>query len=195
MPRNYTKAAPNAHQRLPEYQRSDDWIKSLLRSAQVAHIAHTSGDQPFITPGTFWYDAAAQRIIFHSNIAGRMRANLEANPRICLEVSESGRLLPSNAALEFSIQYRSAVVYGTVCILEDTEEKRAALYGLIGKYFPRMQPGREFRPISDKELARTSVYSLVIDSWSGKENWQKQAEMIEDWPPLPDDILDAQGAQ
>jgi nitroimidazol reductase NimA-like FMN-containing flavoprotein (pyridoxamine 5'-phosphate oxidase superfamily) len=195
MPRNYAKAAPNAHQRLPEYQRGDDWIQSLLGSAHVAHIAHASGGQPFVTPNTFWYDKANNRVIFHANVAGRLRSNLEANPKVCLEVSESGRLLPSNAALEFSMQYRSVLVYGTVCILEDAEEKRAALYGLIGKYFPGMQPGREFRPITDKELARTSVYALRIEFWSGKENWQDQAEMTADWPPLPDEILDPQGRQ
>ena len=51
----------------------------------------------------FWYDEANERIIFHSNLAGRIRANLEHNPKVCLEASEMGRLLPSNVALEFSV--------------------------------------------------------------------------------------------
>lgn len=84
------------------------------------------------------------------------------------------------------------MVFGSVRILEDTEEKRAALYGLIAKYFPSMQPGREFRPIADKELARTSVFALEIESWSGKESWQPQAEMIADWPALPKSLLSAE---
>lgn len=188
MPRNYAQAAPTEHQRLPKYQRDDEWIKSFLRHASIGHFAHLSGVQPFVTPSTFWYDETNQRIIFHANISGRLRSNLEANPRVCMEVSEAGRLLPSNAALEFSIQYRSVMVFGSVQIIEDPAEKRAALYGLIAKYFPTMQPGREFRPITDKELAHTSVFALKIESWSSKENWKDSAEMTTDWPPLPEHL-------
>jgi hypothetical protein len=51
-----------------------------------------------------------------------------------------------------------------------------------------MQPGREYRPITPQEMARTTVYAIQIDSWSGKENWDEQAEELTDWPPLPDEI-------
>jgi nitroimidazol reductase NimA-like FMN-containing flavoprotein (pyridoxamine 5'-phosphate oxidase superfamily) len=95
-----------------------------------------------------------------------------------------GRLLPSNVALEFSVQYRSVMVFGMVRILEADDEKRAALTGLLEKYFPKMEAGREYRPITEKELKRTSVYELKIESWSGKENWNERAEQSEEWPAL-----------
>ena len=113
-----------------------------------------------------------------------MRENIERNPKVCLEASQLGKLLPSNIALEFSLQYRSVLVFGTAHILEDAEEKRAALYGLIGKYFPGMEAGKEYRPITDKELKRTSVYAIEIESWSGKENWKDGADQSDEWPPL-----------
>ena len=113
-----------------------------------------------------------------------MRANLEHNPKVCLEVSELGNLLPSNVALEFSLQYRSVLVFGTAHILEDPGEKRTALYGLIRKYFPEMEAGKEYRPITDKELRRTSVYAIEIESWSGKENWKDRADQSDEWPAL-----------
>ncbi len=183
MARDYS-TSPTDHQRLPEYSRDDDWIRATLRQAKVGHIASTWDDQPFLNPSTFWYDEANGRIIFHSNIAGRVRATLERNPKVCLEVSELGKLLPSNVALEFSLQYRSALVFGTARVLEDPDEKRAALYGLIQKYFPEMEAGKEYRPITDKELKRTSVYSIEIDSWSGKENWKDKADQSDEWPAL-----------
>jgi nitroimidazol reductase NimA-like FMN-containing flavoprotein (pyridoxamine 5'-phosphate oxidase superfamily) len=185
MPRDYSKS-PAAHQRIPEYKRDDDWIRIYLRKAQIGHIASTWDDQPFITPSTFWFDEANHRIIFHSNIAGRVRANIERSPKVCLEASELGKLLPSNVALEFSLQYRSVMVFGTARILEDAEEKRVALYGLIRKYFPEMEAGKEYRPITDKELKHTSVYAIEIESWSGKENWEEIAEQSDEWPPLDD---------
>ncbi len=183
MARNYN-TPPTDHQRRPEHQREDNWIRAYLHQAKVGHIASTWDDQPFLNPSTFWYDEANNRIIFHSNIAGRVRANLERNPKVCLEASELGKLLPSNIALEFSLQYRSVMVFGTAHILEDEEEKRTTLYGLIGKYFPEMEAGKEYRPITDKELKRTSVYAIEIESWSGKENWKERADQSDEWPAL-----------
>lgn len=189
MPRNYKNAAPTDHQRLPEYTRDEAWIRVLLHRAEIGHLGHARGEQPFITPTNYWYDEANQRIIFHSNISGRLRANLEANPRACLEIMEMGRFLPANTALEFGVQYRSVMVFGQVELIHDPEEQRGVLYALIAKYFPDMTPGKEFRPITDGELARTTVYALRIESWSGKENWNEQAEQSEDWPPLPENNL------
>ena len=184
MPRSYADQSPTAFQRLPEYTRDDDWIRAFLREARVGHIASSWDGQPFLTPSNFWYDEENQRIIFHSNIAGRVRANIERNPKVCLEASEMGKLLPSNIALEFSLQYRSVMVFGTAHILEGEQEKRAALYGLIKKYFPDMEAGREYRPITDMELKRTTVYALEIESWSGKENWKGRADQSDEWPAL-----------
>jgi nitroimidazol reductase NimA-like FMN-containing flavoprotein (pyridoxamine 5'-phosphate oxidase superfamily) len=184
MPRDYQNQAATAFQRRPEYARGEDWIRAFLRTAQGAHIASERDGQPFLNPTTFWFDEQNHQIIFHSNIAGRMRSNLEANPRVCMETSELGKFLPSNVALEFSLQYRSVMVFGRVRILEDPEETRLALYGLISKYFPGMRPGREFREITDKELRATSVYAIQIEEWSGKENWQDQADQSDEWPSL-----------
>jgi hypothetical protein len=186
MPRdhNLTKQPPIAHQRLPEYKRGDDWIRAYLREARVGHIATLWDDQPFITPTTFWYDEPRQRVIFHSNLAGRVRSNTEHHPKVCLEASDLGRLLPSNVALEFSLQFRSVMVFGTVHILENDDEKRAALNGLLAKYFPTMTAGKEYREITDKELNRTSVYEIRIESWSGKENWKDKADQSDEWPAL-----------
>jgi hypothetical protein len=184
MPRNYENQPPTAYQRKPERKRNGDWIRAYLHEAQVGHIASTWDGQPFLNPSTFWYDEANHRIIFHSNIAGRVRANLERNPKVCLEASELGKLLPSNIALEFSLQYRSVMVFGSTRILEDPDEQREALTGLIKKYFPEMEAGEEYRPITDKELKRTTVYAIEIESWSGKESWKERADQSDEWPAL-----------
>ena len=184
MPRDYLSESPTALQRLPEYQRDDEWIRAFLRQARIGHIASAQDRQPFLNPTMFWFDEAKQQIIFHSNIVGRMRANIENNPRVCFETSELGRMLPANVALEFSLQFRSVVVFGSARLISDLEEARRVLYGLIGKYFPAMTAGKEYREITEKELKRTSVYAIQIEEWSGKENWKDRADQSEEWPPL-----------
>jgi uncharacterized protein len=51
--------------------------------------------------------------------------------------------------------------------MEEAEEKRRVMYGLIGKYYPTLTAGQEYRSITDQELKRTSVYAILIESWSG----------------------------
>ncbi|MBI3244684.1 MAG: pyridoxamine 5'-phosphate oxidase family protein [Chloroflexi bacterium] len=190
MPKDYSlNVTPANAQRRPENAQDDEWIRRFLRRARIGHIATRWDDQPFINPTTFWYDAERHQIIFHSNIVGRMRANSERHERVCFEASEFGRFLPSNIALEFSVQYESVVAFGTIRVLEDFDEKRQALSSLIAKCFPTMTAGKEYRPITDQELKRTSVYAIAIESWSGKRNWAGQAEQSEEWPALEDEAL------
>ncbi|MBE0669682.1 MAG: pyridoxamine 5'-phosphate oxidase family protein [Anaerolineales bacterium] len=184
MPRNYKDQSPTAFQRRPHLTKDDVWIRAFLKEAQVGHIATSVNGQPFLNPSTFWYDEEKHQIVFHSNIAGRIRSNIEVNPKVSLEASELGRLLPSNVALEFSLQFRSVVVFGTARVVTNPDEARRLLYGLISKYFPAMTAGKEYREITDKELRATSVYAIQIEEWSGKENWAQRADQSDEWPPL-----------
>ena len=184
MPRDYTDQSPIAFQRRPHLTRDDAWIRAFLKTAKVGHIATSANDQPFINPTSFWYDEENHQIVFHSNVAGRVRSNVESNPRVCLEASELGSFLPSNVALEFSLQFRSVTVFGTARLVTDPVEARRLLYGLIGKYFPAMTAGEEYREITDKELRATSIYAIHIESWSGKENWADRADQSDEWKSL-----------
>ena len=184
MPRNYENQSPIAFQRRSHLTRNDEWIRAFLKKAKVGHVATSVDGQPFITPTNFWYDKENHQVIFHSNVAGRIRSNIEANPKVSMEASELGKLLPSNVALEFSLQYRSVVIFGTARIISDPDEARKMLYGLINKYFPGMIAGREYREITDKELRATSIYAIKVEAWSGKENWDQRAEQSNDWPAL-----------
>jgi nitroimidazol reductase NimA-like FMN-containing flavoprotein (pyridoxamine 5'-phosphate oxidase superfamily) len=185
MSKNYSlEFTPPNEMRRPEYACDDAWIREFLTHAEVGHIATRWDEQPFVTPTLFWYDPQHHEIYFHSNITGRLRANIERHEKVCIEASRMGRLLPANTALEFALQYESAVAFGRGRLLDDAEEKRRALYGLIEKYFPGMAPGVQYRPITDQELKRTAVYAIAIESWSGKRNWPERAKQSPDWAPL-----------
>jgi nitroimidazol reductase NimA-like FMN-containing flavoprotein (pyridoxamine 5'-phosphate oxidase superfamily) len=185
MPKNYSlDVSPPNQQRRPQNAMSDEWTREFFQRARIAHIATRWDEQPFIIPTNFWYDPERHTLYFHSNIVGRLRANAERHPEVCVEASEWGRLLPSNIALEFTIQYESAIAFGKIRIVEDEAVQKQALYGLIEKYFPGMEPGVEYRPITEQELKRTSVYAIAIESWSGKRNWNERAIQSEEWPAL-----------
>lgn len=178
------KDYPITMMRRAELAQDDEWIRTFLQRAQIGHVGTRWDDQPFITPTTFWYDAERHEIYYHSNITGRLRANSERYPQVCFEASQAGKLLPSNAALEFSIQYESVIIFGQIRLLEDVDEKERALYGLIEKYFPGMEAGKHYRPITEAELKHTAVYAISVESWSGKRNWPDEAKQSLEWEPL-----------
>jgi len=184
MPRDYTNQLPTSFQRRPHLIRNDDWIRSFLKEAKVGHVATSVDGQPFINPTIFWFDEENHQIVFHSNVAGRVRSNIENNQRVTFEASELGKFLPSNVALEFSLQYRSVIVFGNARVISDPAESRRLLYGLIGKYFPKMSAGKEYRQITDRELRATSIYAIEIETWSGKENWENRADQSDEWTQL-----------
>ena len=182
-----------ATSRRPFNRRDDGWIRALLSRLHFCRIStlwmgEDGAAFPFINPTSFVYRPDTHDIIYHSNIAGRLRANTENSARATFEASELGRLLPSNDPLELGVQYRSVVAFGVSKLLEG-EEARQALYALCAHTFPQLRPGHEMQPITDEQLSRTSVYSLAVERWSGKENWAGQAEQSADWPALSAELL------
>lgn len=167
----------NAVRRSDRAVEDEAWIIAFLQRAPVGILATVSGDQPFINSNLFVYDEAANAIYLHTARKGRTRDNIEADGRVCVHVYEMGRLLPADEALEFSVEYGGVTVFGLGSIVDGREEARAALQLLLEKYAPHLRPGEHYRPITDDELARTAVYRIDIDSWSGKRK-----QVAEDFP-------------
>ncbi len=140
MPKDYNlDVTPANQQRRKENAMSDEWTRAFLSRAPIGHVATRWDDQPFITPTNFWYDVDRHVIYFHSNIVGRIRANAEQHDRVCFEASEFGRFLPSNVAIEFSIQYESVVSlalnYAKVCGIVQKIEISSPNQIALNRYF------------------------------------------------------------
>jgi nitroimidazol reductase NimA-like FMN-containing flavoprotein (pyridoxamine 5'-phosphate oxidase superfamily) len=140
----------------------------MLERSAVGVLATVADGQPFLNSNLFVYDRSTDAIYLHTARHGRTRSNLETNDAVCFNVSEMGRLLPADTALEFSVEYASVTAFGKGAIVQDRAEAVRALQLLLDKYFPRHQPGRDYRPITDDELDLTSVYRIAIEEWSGK---------------------------
>ncbi len=159
----------------------DAWIASFLTDAAYGYLASVDDGVPFINSNLFVFDAAQHCIYLHTARLGRTRTNIEAGGGeglpVCFSISTMGRLLPADEALEFSVEYTGVTVFGAAQVVLDAGEQRHGLQMLLDKYFPHLQPGRDYRPIIDEELKRTSVYRVDIREWSGKRK-----QVGEDFP-------------
>jgi nitroimidazol reductase NimA-like FMN-containing flavoprotein (pyridoxamine 5'-phosphate oxidase superfamily) len=166
--KNYTALPYNEVRRADRAVEDESWIADFLKRAAIGTLATVHNGQPFINNNLFVYDEANHCIYMHTARIGRTRANVDGDERVCFSVSEMGRLLPADEALEFSVEYSGVVVFGIANVVSEDAEARYGLQMLLDKYFPHLQPGRDYRPIADEELFRTSVYRITIESWSGK---------------------------
>lgn len=168
MPHDYAMRGRAAVRRRDRAVDDDAWIAALLRRAPLAALATAEGGQPFINSNLFVYDEARHAIYMHTARYGRTQANLEAEERVCLSVSEMGRLLPAEVALEFSVEYAGVAVFGRGSVVADEVEAARGMQLLLDKYFPHLRPGEHYRATTPEELARTAVYRIDVEEWSGK---------------------------
>ena len=169
MPKNYRDLPINQVRRQDRAVEDEAWIQDFLHRAPFGVLAMIDDGQPFINSNLFVYDEDQGAIYMHTAKVGRTRANLEVESQVCFSVSEMGRLLPAEEALEFSVEYAGVTVFGKARVLFENQEKTDALQKLLDKYFPHLKPGEDYHPITPEELNLTSVYRLDIESWSGKQ--------------------------
>ncbi|MCF8474889.1 MAG: pyridoxamine 5'-phosphate oxidase family protein [Emcibacter sp.] len=179
------KSRPASQQRRGHLKQSDAWIRDMIKRLPIGHFATRWDDQPFVHPMTYVYVEDKHCIYMHGSTVGRRRANTERYEKMCFCATEMGRLLPSNQALHFSVQYRSVIAFGDVRSVTDDAEQKSALYALINKYFSPLELNKDYSPIRPEDIKMTTVYALDISEWSGKENWKEMAGMDDrGWPEL-----------
>ncbi|MCC6805280.1 MAG: pyridoxamine 5'-phosphate oxidase family protein, partial [Anaerolineae bacterium] len=165
MPKDYHTLPANQLRRVDRSVDDDAWIIDMLRRAPFAALATAADGQPFINTNLFVYDEAVHAIYLHTARVGRTRANVESDARVCLSVSEMGRLLPAERAFDFSVEYAGVAVFGRASLVKDPVEAGRGLQLLCDKYFPHLKPGADYRTPTPDELKRTSVFRIDIDSW------------------------------
>ncbi len=146
------------------------WIRSYLEESPFGILATENDGQPFLTPLNFAYDEDSHAIYFHAARTGRLFTNVAANPRTCFNVCRMGALIAEGKACSFDVEYDSVIVFGRARLLVDAAQAARGLRLLVDKYSPHPPQAEGGEPFSPSDLARTAVYRLDIDAWSGKRN-------------------------
>lgn len=172
MSKDYLNLPVNTVRRSDRAVEDEAWIREFLHHAPMGVLATVYDGQPFLNSNLFVYDEASHVIYMHTARLGRTRSNVEVEERVCFSISQMGRLLPADRAFDFSVEYSGVVVFGRAALVTNLAEAKQALQLLLDKYAPHLKPDVDYRPTTSDELARTAVYRIIIESWSGK---RKQA--------------------
>ena len=155
-------------------------IFRILDEGFVCHVAFVVDGQPYAIPTGF--ARVGDVLYLHGSAASRMIRTLAEGVDVCVTVTLVDGLVLARSAFHHSINYRSVVVLGRARLVEDTTEKTDALRAFTN----HVVPGRweEVRPVTDKELAGTSVLALPIEEASAKIRTGPPVDDEEDlsWP-------------
>jgi uncharacterized protein len=145
-----------AHEREP--------INQILDEGFVCHVGFVSDGQPYVIPTG--YARVGDELYIHGSAASRMLRHLEKGIEMCVTVTLLDGLVMARAAFSHSMNYRSVVVLGKATLVEDVEEKMAALQAIT----EHIVPGRwaETRWPTPQELKATSVLKLPLAEASAK---------------------------
>ena len=138
-------------------------IEAILDEGVLCHIGFEIEGQPYVIPTL--HARVGDKLYVHGSAASRMLKHASSGAPVCVTVTLFDGLVLARSVFNHSVNYRSAVVFGTATLVEG-DEKRNALRALT----EQLAPGRwdEARQPSEQELKATWILSLPLDEASAK---------------------------
>jgi nitroimidazol reductase NimA-like FMN-containing flavoprotein (pyridoxamine 5'-phosphate oxidase superfamily) len=139
-------------------------VHAILDAGMLAHVAFCAGEQPFVIP--MLYAREGDALILHGSVASRLMNRLGEGVAACVGVTHVDGLVLARSHFDHSVNYRSVVAFGRARLVDDAQEKAAAL----ARFVDALVPGRaaEARPADRSELAATHVLRFAIEEASAK---------------------------
>ena len=198
---DYTKDPRNSVKRIPDRGHYDKaTVYEILDSAFVCHVGFAVDGQPFVIPTA--YGREGDSIYLHGANASRMLKSLASGIPACITVTHIDGLVLARSAFHHSMNYRSAVIFGTATTVAD-DEKEHALFVISENILKgRWEESRKPLPL---ELNATTVLRVHIETASAKIRTGPPKDEAEDYDlpiwagvvpmvttygePLPDEML------
>jgi uncharacterized protein len=170
MPTPRTRVVREAHRGV--YDR--ETVYQILDEGFLCHVGFVGDGQPFVIPTS--YGRKDDQLFIHGSAASRMLRQLKDSVPVCVTVTLLDGLVLARSVFNHSMNYRSVVILGKATLVEDPQEKLAALHAIS----EHILPGRwaDARQPNERELKQTSVLRLPIEEFSAK---------VRTGPPIDDE--------
>ena len=139
-------------------------VNAILDESLLCHVGFVVDGQPVVIPTI--HTRVGDTVYFHGSAASRMLRTLRGGVEACVTVTILDGLVLARSTFHHSMNYRSAVIFGTATEVTDREEKLRALDALV----EHVVRGRsvEARGPNEIELKATAVLALPINEASAK---------------------------
>jgi hypothetical protein len=149
-------------------------VYRILDEGFLCHAGFVVDGQPFVIPTSYGRKDAS--LYIHGSAASRMLRQMKDGVPVCITVTLLEGLVLARSIFNHSMNYRSVVILGKATLVDDPQEKLAALRILS----EHILPGRwnDSRQPNERELKATSVLRVPIEEFSAK---------VRQGPPIDDE--------
>ena len=149
-------------------------VYRILDEGFLCHAGFVVDGQPFVIPTSYGRKDAS--LYIHGSAASRMLRQMKDGVPVCITVTLLDGLVLARSVFNHSMNYRSVVILGKATLVDDPQEKLAALRILS----EHILPGRwdDSRQPNERELKATSVLRVPIEEFSAK---------VRTGPPIDDE--------
>ena len=152
-------------------------IYSILDEALLAHVGFVNNEQPFVIPMA--YGREGDRLYLHGANLSRLLKTLEQGVDVCITVTILDGLVVARSLFHHSMNYRSVVLFGKAKLVENENEKMAALKALTDQMI--LGRWQQARIPNTQELKATKVLSVPIEEGSAKVRTGAPSDDEEDY--------------
>lgn len=142
-----------------------DEILNVLEKGRICRLAMVDGQMPYLVPLSYGY--TNNILYFHCARKGRKISVMRQNPQVWFEITIDTTVKSASKPCEWGFAFQSVMGDGVVKWIESESDKIAALSIIM-----EQQAGSKAKTpfiFSPKALARTTVFSVVINTISGKQ--------------------------
>jgi uncharacterized protein len=139
-------------------------VYKILDEGFLCHVGFSVDGQPFVIPTS--YGRKDESLYIHGSAASRMLRQMKDGVPVCITVTLLDGLVLARSVFNHSMNYRSVVILGKAMLVDNPDEKLAALRVLS----EHILPGRwdDSRQPNERELKQTSVLRVPIEEFSAK---------------------------
>jgi len=132
------------------------FIEKVLNDSVYGSLGLCDNGEPYVVPMSYaWSD---NKLWFHCANEGRKLDIIRANPKVCFQVTGVTEPIVAEDACRSGMLYSSVIILGTASIIEEHEEKSAALEKLMQHF------SKEFsHKFSQEETNRVTIISIKPD--------------------------------
>jgi nitroimidazol reductase NimA-like FMN-containing flavoprotein (pyridoxamine 5'-phosphate oxidase superfamily) len=138
-------------------------LHAVLDAGLICHLGVIIDGAPLVLPTG--YGRIGETLYLHGSSANRSFQFAE-DQEVCVSVTLTDGLVCARSVFHNSMNYRSAVIFGTARLVTDPAERMAAIEAIT----EHLIPGRweNSRKPTKKELAATAVIAVPLDEASVK---------------------------
>lgn len=139
---------------------SAEWALEVFDRAPYITVSMTDKEEmPYCLPLSL-VRTDEKTFYFHCAQEGRKLDILSKNPRVCLSAVSKCKPMVGPKDGSFTLEFKSAMAFGTAEIVEDDAEKIAALRAICERFLPQHMDA--FETSVARSLSRTAVVRITL---------------------------------